>query len=262
MITNLHIKNIGIIDDVEITLNKGFNVITGETGAGKTLIIDAIKIISGGRFSKDMIRKGEANSFVELCIYEPESNYSIDGNIIVSREIYSNGRNLCKINGRLATVAELKDFMSNFIEIHGQNDNQDLLENKAHLSYLDNFIGEEAIKIKQKYQECYNRRNNIKKQLQDNYGDEKEKQRKLDLLKYQLNEIEEANLKINEEEKLEEKRSIIQNSERIVENLNIVNEALGENTIDNISYAVRALEKIESIDKKYQNCNNSLKSIY
>ena len=86
MITNLHIKNIGIIEDIEINLNKGLNVLTGETGAGKTLIIDSLEIISGARFSKEMIRKGEENSFVELCIYEPESEYASDGNIIVSRK--------------------------------------------------------------------------------------------------------------------------------------------------------------------------------
>ena len=126
MITNLHIKNIGIIEDIEIDFNKGLNVLTGETGAGKTLIIDSLQIISGGRFSKEMIRKGETNSFVELCLYEPENEFSIDGNIIVSREINFNGKNMCKINGRMVTVNELKSFMKNFIEIHGQNDNQSL----------------------------------------------------------------------------------------------------------------------------------------
>lgn len=262
MITNLHIKNIGIIDDIEMTLNAGLNVLTGETGAGKTLIIDSLKIISGGRFSKDMIRKGEDNSFVELCMYEPESEYSLDGNIIVSREIYSNGRNLCKINGRLVTVGELKEFMNNFIEIHGQNETQNLLENESHLNYLDGFIGEEITSIKAKYQECYTQRNTIKKELQENYGDDKEKQRKLDLLRYQLNEIEEANLKINEEEQLEEKRRIILNSEKITENLKIADEAIGEKTIDCISEAIRALEKIENIDNKYSEANSNLKNIY
>jgi len=262
MITNLHIKNIGIIDDLEINLNKGLNVLTGETGAGKSLIIGSLDIISGGRFSKEMIRKGENHSFVEACLYMPEDVNSIDGNIIVSREIFSNGRNLCKINGRLVTVTELREVMENYIEIHGQNDNQKILDSKTHIEYLDEFIGNEMIELKQKYQQTYTKHKDIIKELKQNYGDEKEKQRKLDLLKYQLSEIEEANLKLNEEEKLNEKRSIIQNSEKIVENLNIVNEALGENTVDNISYAVRALEKIEGIDKKYQNCNNSLKTIY
>ena len=262
MITNLHIKNIGIIDDIEINLNKGLNVLTGETGAGKSLIIGSLDIISGGRFSKEMIRKGEDHSFVEVCIYMPEDQNAIDGNIIISREVFSNGRNMCKINGRLVTVTELKNFMKNYIEIHGQNDNQNILDNRTHIQYLDNFSGKEIKKLKEEYKEKYTRYNQIKKELKENYGDEKEKQRKLDLLKYQLNEIEEANLKANEEEKLEEKRRIIQNSEKIVENLNAVNEALGENTIDSISYAVRALEKIERIDKKYEKCNNSLKSIY
>ena len=148
MITNLHIKNIGIIDDLEINLNKGMNVLTGETGAGKTLIIDSINIISGGRFSKEMIRKGENYSYVELCMYAPNDVNSVDGNIIVTREIYNNGRNMCKINGRLVTVAELKNFMSNYIEIHGQNDNQKLLDNKTHIKYLDNYSGEEVFSLK------------------------------------------------------------------------------------------------------------------
>lgn len=262
MITNLHIKNIGIIDDIEINLNGGFNVLTGETGAGKTLIIDSLKIISGGRFSKDMIRKGETNSFVELCMYEPENKLAVDGNIIVSREICSNGRNLCKINGRLVTVNELKEFMTNFIEIHGQNDNQVLLDSKAHLNYLDNFIGEEVTTIKEKYQEMYYKRKQIKKELEENYGDDKEKQRKLDLLQYQLNEIEEADLKVNEEDELEEKRKLILNAEKIADNLKIADEAIGENSIDFISEAIRALEKIENIDNKYEKVNSNLKNIY
>ena len=262
MITNLHIKNIGIIDDLEINLNKGLNVLTGETGAGKSLIIGSLDIISGGRFSKEMIRKGENHSFVEACLYMPEDENSIDGNIIISREIFSNGRNLCKINGRLVTVTELKEVMKNYIEIHGQNDNQKILDSRTHIEYLDAFIDKDVKELKQQFQTAYNNYKEITKELKQNYGDDKEKQRKLDLLKYQVNEIEEANLKIGEEEKLDEKRAKIQNSEKIVENLNAVNDALGENTIDSISYAVRALEKIESIDKKYQNCNNSLKSIY
>ena len=170
MISTLHIKNIGIIDDLSIDLNEGLNVLTGETGAGKTLIIDSLGIISGGRFSKEMIRKGETNSFVEICMYEPENENSIDGNIIVSREINSNGKNMCKINGRMVTVNELKNFMSKFIEIHGQNDNQSLLDNKFHLKYLDGFIGEKIIDIKRQYKEKYEKYLEIKQELKNNYG--------------------------------------------------------------------------------------------
>ena len=263
MISSLHIRNIGIIEDLSIDFNKGLNVLTGETGAGKTLIIDSLQIISGGRFSKEMIRKGETNSFVELCLYCPENEKAIEGNIIVSREINVNGKNMCKINGRMVTVNELKDFMKQFIEIHGQNDNQNLLDSKLHLKYLDGFIGAEILgKDKETYRTLYNRYLEIKEELKQNYGDDKERQRKLDLLRYQTEEIEEAKLKNNEEEGLEEKRNLFLNSEKIVENLNEADSLLSENTIDSLSMAIRALEKIESIDKKYEKASNNLKSSY
>ena len=262
MISTLHIKNIGIIDDLSIDLNEGLNVLTGETGAGKTLIIDSLGIISGGRFSKEMIRKGETNSFVEICMYEPENENSIDGNIIVSREINSNGKNMCKINGRMVTVNELKNFMSKFIEIHGQNDNQSLLDNKFHLKYLDGFIGEKIIDIRRQYKEKYEKYLEIKQELKNNYGDEKERERKLDLLRYQFNEIEEANLKVNEEDNLEEKRKLMINSEKISKNLNEADIAIGENSIDSLNVAIRALEKIENIDKEYEEISSNLKNIY
>ena len=262
MITNLHIKNIGIIDDLEIDLNKGMNVLTGETGAGKTLIIDSISIICGGRFSKEMIRKGENHSYVELCMYVPNDVNSIDGNIIITREIYNNGRNMCKINGRLVTVTELKNFMSNYIEIHGQNDNQKLLDSRTHIKYLDNFSGEEIFQLKNEYKDKYQRYNEIRRELKNNYGDEKEKQRKLDLLRYQLNEIQEARLKDGEESELEERSKLIRNSEKIAKNLSEAEMAIGENTIDLIGNAIRALEKIGNIDRKYEETTTSLKDIY
>lgn len=262
MITTINIKNIGIIDNLSIDLNQGFNVLTGETGAGKTLIIDSLAIISGGRFSKEMIRKGENHSYIEICLYMPENENSIDGNIIVSREIYSNGRNSCKINGRLVTVNELRDFMKNIIDIHGQNDNQTILNQTSHIGYLDSFIGNEIENIKLKYREFYNRYNKIKQELSNNYGDEKEKQRKLDLLKYQYDEIESANLKIGEDERLEEKRKIILNSEKITENLKIADEALSMQSIDSLNIAIKALEKIENIDNIYNTKLSELKSIY
>ena len=207
MITTLHIKNIGIIDDLSIELGQGFNVFTGETGAGKTLIIDALNIISGGRFSKEMIRKGENYSFVELNLFLPDNENAIDGNIIISREIYSNGRNSCKINGRLVTVAELRDFATKFIDIHGQNDNQKILDSKNHIKYLDNFCGESLLSVLKEYRVLYKRYIETKKELRENLGDDKEKKRELDLLQYQLDEIENANLKIGEDEKLQEKKA-------------------------------------------------------
>ena len=262
MITNLHIKNIGIIDEIEIDLGKGLNVLTGETGAGKSLIIGSLNIISGGRFSKDMIRKGETNSFVEICLYEPENEQSIEGTIIISREINVNGKNMCKINGRMVTVNELREFMRKIIEIHGQNDNQNLLDSKEHLKYLDNYIGADISELKEEYKTKYIRYMEIKKELKENYGDEKERQRKLDLLKYQYEEIEEASLNDGEEEELNNKQKIIINAEKIAKTLQEVDLAIGENAIDIISNSIRNLEKIENFDNKYQETANNLKSAY
>ena len=152
--------------------------------------------------------------------------------------------------------------MSNYIEIHGQNDNQQILDSRTHIKYLDNFSGNKLIGLKLEYKEKYIRYNEIKRELRNNYGDEKEKQRKLDLLKYQLNEIQDAKLKVGEEEKLEERRKIIVNSEKIAKNLSEADGAIGENTIDAIGIAIRALEKIESIDNKYGESANSLRDIY
>ncbi len=262
MITNLHIKNIGIIEDLNIDFNNGLNILTGETGAGKTLIIDSLQIISGGRFSKDMIRRGENNSFVEICMYVPNSPKAEEGNIIVSREINTNGKNMCKINGRMVTVNELKEFMSEFIEIHGQNDTQGLLDNKKHLLYLDAFSGNKLQTLKEKYYNLYTEYTKIQRELKENLGDDKEKQRKIDLLQYQIKEIEEANLKENEEEELEEQRKIMSNSAKISENLQNANTLIEEGGIDNISMAIRSLEKIEDIDKKYETTATSLKNLY
>lgn len=262
MISTLHIKNIGIIEDLNIDFNEGFNVLTGETGAGKTLIIGALGIISGGRFSKDMIRNGERYSFVEASIFCPESTLSVDGNIIVSREIYSNGRNSCKINGRLVTVNELKEFMVDIINIHGQQDNQNLLSESKHIYYLDGFIGNEILELKNNYIELFKRFNEINSKLKENYGDEQEKERKLDLLNYQLNEIKNANLKIGEDIKLQEQHNLMKNSEKLQENLQEIDSNLSNGAIESISNSIRSLEKISTYGEQYESKLNELKSIY
>mgnify|MGYP002620797722 CR=1 FL=1 len=266
MIATVHIKNIGIIDDLTIDLSNGFNVLTGETGAGKTLIIDSLNLACGGRFSKEILRHGETSCLVELNIYLPNNKISkeieSEGDVIVSREIFSNGRNNCKINGRLVTVNELKEFMKKVIDIHGQNDNQTIMQKTEHVKYLDNFIGQEVLKEKYEYQNFYERYNQIKKELKENYGDDKEKQRKIDLLKYQLNEIEGSNLKEDEEEALEVERKKIMNSEKIYSSLNEVDINLSEVVIDGINKSIRALEKIEDIDTEYKEKLSFLKNIY
>ena len=262
MITSLHIKNIGIIDEININLNSGFNVLTGETGAGKTLIMDSLSILAGGRFSKEMIRRGEEHSYVEACFYLPNEPISSEGNVIISREIYASGRNLCKINGRMVTVNELKAFMEDKIDIHGQHENQTLLNTNFHVKLLDEFTGNELLEIKKEYQENYKKMQEIKKEIEKNYGDEKEKKRKLDLLKYQKNEIEVANLKIGEEDELEEKRKKIMHAEKIAENLNKADNSIYMGAIENIEVGLRSLEKIEDFSEEYTASCNSLREIY
>ena len=258
MISTLHIKNVGIIDDVTIDLNEGLNILTGETGAGKTLIIDSLQIISGGRFSKDMIRRGQDFSFVEAAMYLPYN----EENVVVSREIFLNGRNTCKINGRLVSVSELRNYMKNIIDIHGQHENVSLLEENTHIKFLDNFAEKELKNLKNEYLEKYKKYNELNEQISENFGDDKEKQRELDLLRYQDSEIEVANLKKGEDEELENKRSVILNSEKITNSLIEASMQIGEVSIDAISSAVRSLEKISILDEKYNSSLSNLKSIY
>ena len=256
MINTLHIKNIGIINEISVDLNRGFNVLTGETGAGKTLIIDSLEILAGGRFSKEMIREGENYSFVEMQITVENED------IIISREININGKNMCKINGRMVTVNELKNFMNRVIDIHGQHDNQNVLDTSSHIKYIDEFSTNEIAKFKEDYMKIYDEYLKTKEELTKNYGDDKEKQRKLDLLKYQLNEIEEAKLKDNEDEELEEIRKVMLNTEKISENLNEANLQISNTAIESINIAIKCLEKIEDIDVKYTKTLEALKETY
>ncbi len=258
MIDLLHIKNIGIIDDLCINLKEGFNVLTGETGAGKTLIIGALKILSGGRFSQEMMRTGSHHSYVEMSLDLPQW----EENVIVSREINNSGKNICKINGRLVTVSELKDFMKPIIDIHGQNDNQSILDLNQHIQLLDGYAEEEIGNYKKEYNNLYVQYIKLKKELSLNYGDDLEKQRKLDLLNYQYNEIQQANLKEEEEEELEEKRKRMLASEKIAMNLKEAQAEIDNHSIDSLNNAIRALEKIQTYRPSYAELVTRLKDSY
>ena len=261
MINTLHIKNIGIIDELFLEFGEGFNVITGETGAGKTLIIDALGVLAGGRFSKEIIRNGENYSLVEASFYIPNKGYEEDS-LVVTREINLKGKNICKINGRLVTVNELKEFMKNIIDIHGQNNNQSLLNVSTHIEFLDTYIGKDILSLRRDYSRKYKEYLKIKDELTNNFGDEREKQRKLDLLNYQKNEIEEASLKEGEEEELEEKRNMFMSAEKINIGLCEAEERLSENTIDNIGYSIKSLERIEKYNSMYSDVLARIRDCY
>ena len=262
MITNLHVENIGIIDNIDIELNDGFNVLTGETGAGKSLIIDSLMMVCGYRFSKEMIRKGKNYSLVELCIFLPDNENSEDGNIIVSRQIYDNGRNLCKINGRMVTVSELRNFMQDIIDIHGQSDNQKLMQAQNHITFLDNYIQNDIKNYTDLYEKLYKEYQGIKKELSKNYGNDKEKERTLDLLNYQLNEILNASLKIGEEEELEKTQKILKNSEKIITSLGNTDNLLNSQILPNFDKITNSLGKIENYDEKYSMYLEKIQTMY
>ncbi|MCI9039772.1 MAG: DNA repair protein RecN [Clostridia bacterium] len=262
MITTLHIKNVGIIDDLFIDFNEGFNVLTGETGAGKTLIIGSLVILAGGRFSKEIIRNGENYSFIEASFYCPKNAQAIEDNIIVSREIHSNGRSSCKINGRLATVNELKELMCEIIDIHGQHDSQLILDSARHIEYLNRFIGKEIEQEINKYQAKLKEYKSLKQELKNTYGEDQEKERRLDLLRYQADEIENAKLKPTEEKELEERHKVMQNAEKLKENLAQIDNELSDSAIGAISNAIRNLERIQDCGDEYNEKLNLLKSSY
>ena len=262
MLSNLHIRNIGIIDDLSINFEDGFNVLTGETGAGKTLIIDSLNILCGGRFSKEILRKGEKDALIEACIYCPNNTIFDDANIVISREFYDNGRSISKINGKLISVSELRSFMSQIIDIHGQHDNQNLLDNSKHIKYLDGFIGSSINQIKEDYSVLYKRYNEIKNTLKSNYGDKTERERKLDLLKYQFNEIDAAHLKNGEDNELEQRHNVIVNSEKLKDNLNTIDNNINENALEYISNSIKCLEKIEDYGDVYKIKLEELRNVY
>lgn len=258
MIETLHIENIGIIDDITIDLKKGLNIITGETGAGKSLVVDAMSIICGNRFSKDIIKTGKEYCLVEIIL----SNDKANDNIVVSREISLSGKNKCKINGRLVTVNELKSYMSSVINIHGQNDNQNLLDENNHIKYLDAFCNDSLKCKKEKYLKLYNEYIALKLELKSNYGNDKERKRMLDLLDYEIKEIDNANFKVGEEEALEEKSKIMRNSEKIYECISSAENVISSNVLNDIDNTLRNLSKISEYNELYKKESDRLQGIY
>ena len=260
MIDYLHIKNVGIIDDININFKDGLNVLTGETGAGKTLIIDALKLLSGERFSKEMIRTGENYAFVEASINCSNSENVDD--IIVSREVNKNGKNMCKIDGRMVTCAELKEFMKNILYIHGQNDNMTILDENTHIEIVDLFSKDEIKPYMQKYRELYDEHEKIKQELINNYSDDKQRQRMLDILNYEVNEIDEADLKVDEDDEIKDRIKLISSAEKIATNLQSAENQISNNVIDSLSIAIKDIEKIADFKDEYNSILQVLKSSY
>ena len=254
MLSLLHIENIAVIECADISFDRGFNVLTGETGAGKSIVIDAISAILGQRAYRDMIRTGTNKASVravftdvpKLAWFE-ENGVEYDPETIIQREVHLDGKNVCRVNGSLVTVSILNKLGIQLINIHGQHDSASLFDEANHLTFLDDFAGNEA--IRETYAEKYGAVEKLRREINRISMDEGEKLRRMETLKYQIEEIEKAHLEAGEDAALEERRKLLQNSEKIANGLNEAVENLygGDDTdgaASLLNMAERALSRI------------------
>ena len=254
MLSLLHIENIAVIECADISFDRGFNVLTGETGAGKSIVIDAISAILGQRAYRDMIRTGTTKASVravftdvpELAWFE-ENGVEYDSETIIQREIHLDGKNVCRVNGSLVTVSILNKLGIQLINIHGQHDSASLFDEDNHLQFLDDFARNEALRAA--YSERFSAVAKLRREIDRMSMDEGEKLRRMETLKYQIEEIEKANLTAGEDEELEARRKLLQNSEKIANGLNDAVENLygGDDTdgaASMLATAERALARV------------------
>lgn len=231
MLTLLHIENIAVIECADISFDKGFNILTGETGAGKSIVIDAISAILGERAYRDMIRTGTNKASVravftdvpELAWFE-ENGVPYDPETIIQREVYLDGKNVCRVNGALVTVSILRKLGIQLINIHGQHDSASLFDENNHLEFLDAFSGNEALCAN--YAERYETVAKLRWEIERMTMDEGEKLRRMETLRYQIAEIEKADLEAGEDDALEERRKLLQNAEKLSNGIDAAVECL------------------------------------
>lgn len=229
MLRTLDIENIAVIEKASVDFSSGLNVLTGETGAGKSIVVDSINAILGERTSRELVRHGAENAFVsayfddicsETCDKLKELDIELDdGNsLLISRKISSNGKSLCKVNGKTVTVSMLKEISSHLINVHGQHDSQALLNPDLQYTYIDMLLKNKA--IIGEYKESFKKLISVRRKLKSLTNDESDKEKQLELLNYQIDELEKADIKIGEREELTKKRALIQKSEDIIKTLN------------------------------------------
>ena len=225
MLSLLHIENIAIIESADISFDSGFNVLTGETGAGKSIVIDAISAVLGERTSRELIRTGAKSALVNavfagnLPLQWLENNgFPLDGEeLMLQREIQGDGRNVCRVNGRPLTVAQLRELGRQLLNIHGQHDGQQLLDPDCHLGYLDSFGRSGS--LLEDYQAAYGSLSDLRKKIADLEMDEAERSRRVDTLEYQIRELERAELRPGEDEELDARKTLLRSSGKLMEAL-------------------------------------------
>ena len=231
MLSLLHIENIAVIEQADISFDQGFNILTGETGAGKSIVIDAISAILGERAYRDMIRTGSTKATVRAVFtgvpeldWFGENGVDYDAETIIQREVYLDGRNVCRVNGCLVTVSILRKLGIQLINIHGQHDSAALFDEANHLTFLDAFADNEELRTA--YAEKYTEVIALRREIESLTMDESEKLRRMETLKFQIAEIEKAELTAGEDEELEARRKVLQNAEKLSDGINAATESL------------------------------------
>ncbi len=259
MLSLLHIENIAVIEQSDISFHPGFNVLTGETGAGKSIVIDAISAILGRRAYRDMIRTGASKAVVQAVFTQTpelpwfsENGIPYDSETIIQREIFLDGKNICRVNGSLVTVGILNRLGLQLINIHGQHDSASLFDEANHLRFLDEFAGNQA--QRQHYSQAYQAAEQLRQQIQRLTMDEGEKLRRMENLQYQIEEISKANLKPGEDTQLEARRKLLQNAEKLSNGMNDAVESLygGDDTdgaASMLAAAERSLSRLARYDE-------------
>lgn len=257
MLKHLSIKNVAVIESADIDFDSGFNVLTGETGAGKSIIIDAINMLKGERASKSLIRAGETKARVD-GVFETDSSSAaaiadimgaeIEKEIIISREMNSDGKNTIRVNGMPVNITMLKAIGEHLVNIHGQHDNTSLLSVKSHIGFLDRFGGEKTAELISHYCDIHSSLEKMQSELTELTTNEQENLRRRDMLLFQTKELEEAQLEIGEEEELEARRLLLDNAESIAQNTSVAYEMLygGEEvTCHDVLWS--AIKKLEAV---------------
>lgn len=273
MLLELFIKNIALAQEVRVTFDKNLNILTGETGSGKSMIIDALGLCLGKRGDRSMIRKGEDKAIVEgiFSIESPqviklleENGIEAEDNLIITRELYLDGKNINRINGRNVNLTTLKEITSSFIDIHGQNEQSTLYQRENHIKMIDDYGKEELVPVKKEYQDIYFELKKLKDEFKEMIGsnDEISLQREMDLLKYQIEEIEEAKLSTGEEESLQRDIDLQRNSERISKILYNSYDVIYAGKMNVITAMGKTLKELEDISSYDQELKEAMENFY
>lgn len=273
MLLNVHVKNLALIEDVDVCFGEGLNILTGETGAGKSIIIGSIGIALGAKAGKELIRQGAESALVELVfsIDSDETKEKLremdveteDGQIIITRKL-TNGKSLIKVNGETMTATALREIASLLIDVHGQHDYETLVHTDKHMDILDAYAGENVTSLKSKVTSDYKAYKDAKNELEEFSKDEEQRMRDLSFYEYEANEISSADLKVGEDEELEEEFKKMTHGRKIAESIGAVYEGLcgSEGGISSaLSYALREISSVSSLDKKLEDFYESLNTM-